>query len=103
MKKSQLKGFTLVELIVVMAIMAIFMVAVAMMWQPIRDVYVDSTLYETRRTAQYGVSQRSRRLQEHTFLKTAYTTTIIRILSQDIFQEKIPITMLNLPIPKKRS
>lgn len=57
MKKSQLKGFTLVELIVVMAIMAIFMVAVAMMWQPIRDVYVDSTLYETRRTAQNGVSQ----------------------------------------------
>lgn len=57
MKKSKLKGFTLVELIVVMAIMSIFMVAVAMMWQPIRDVYVDSTLYETRRTAQNGVSQ----------------------------------------------
>lgn len=55
--KSKLKGFTLVELIVVMALMSILMVAIMNMFKPIRDVYVDSTQYEAQRTAQNGVIQ----------------------------------------------
>lgn len=55
--KIKLKGFTLVELIVVMAIMSILMVAIMNMFKPIRDTYVDSTKYEAKRTAQNGVVQ----------------------------------------------
>lgn len=53
--KNKLKGFTLVELIVVMAIMSILMVAMMNMFRPIREMYVDSTQYEAQRTAQSGV------------------------------------------------
>lgn len=55
--KNKLKGFTLVELIVVMAIMSILMLAVMNMFKPIRSMYVDSTQYEAQRTAQSGVVQ----------------------------------------------
>lgn len=55
--KSKLKGFTLVELIVVMALMSILMLAIMKMFQPIRDTYVDSTQYEAQRTVQNGVIQ----------------------------------------------
>lgn len=55
--KSKLKGFTLVELIIVMAIMSILMLAIMNMFKPIREIYVDSTQYETQRTAQNGVVQ----------------------------------------------
>lgn len=55
--KSKLKGFTLVELIVVMAIMSILMLAIMKMFQPIRNTYVDTTQYEAQRTAQNGVIQ----------------------------------------------
>lgn len=55
--KSKLKGFTLVELIIVMALMSILMVAIMNMFKPIRDTYVDSTQYEAQRTAQNGVIQ----------------------------------------------
>ncbi|MDE5741426.1 MAG: type II secretion system GspH family protein [Oscillospiraceae bacterium] len=55
--KSKLNGFTLVELIVVMALMAILMVAIMNMFRPIRETYVDSTQYEAQRTAQNGVVQ----------------------------------------------
>lgn len=55
--KSKLKGFTLVELVVVMALISILMAAIMNMFKPIRDTYVDSTLYETQRTAQNGVVQ----------------------------------------------
>ena len=55
--KSKLKGFTLVELIIVMAIMSILMLAIMKMFQPIRDTYVDTTQYEAQRTAQNGVIQ----------------------------------------------
>ncbi len=54
---KKIKGFTLVELIIVMAIFAILMAAIMQMFKPIRDTYVDSTLYETQRTAQNGVIQ----------------------------------------------
>ena len=52
---KKIKGFTLVELIIVMAILAILMTAIIQLFKPIRDTYVDSTLYETQRTAQNGV------------------------------------------------
>ncbi|MDE7287901.1 MAG: type II secretion system GspH family protein [Oscillospiraceae bacterium] len=55
--KNKLKGFTLVELIVVMAIISILMLAIMKMFQPIRDTYVDTTQYEAQRTAQNGVIQ----------------------------------------------
>lgn len=55
--KNKLKGFTLVELIVVMALMSILMVAIMNMWKPVRETYVDSTQYEAQRTAQNGVVQ----------------------------------------------
>lgn len=54
---KKLKGFTLVELIIVMFILAILMTAILQMFKPIRQTYVDSTLYESRRTAQNGVIQ----------------------------------------------
>lgn len=55
--KRKLKAFTLVELIVVMAIMSILMLALMQMFKPIRETYVDSTQYEAQRTAQNGVVQ----------------------------------------------
>lgn len=55
--KNKLKGFTLVELIVVMAIMSILMLAIVKMFQPIRDTYVDTTQYEAQRTSHNGVIQ----------------------------------------------
>lgn len=54
---KKIKGFTLVELIVVMFILAILMSAILQMFKPIRQTYVDSTLFESRRTAQNGVIQ----------------------------------------------
>lgn len=55
--KNKLKGFTLVELVVVMALMSILMVGIMQMFKPIRTIYVDSTQYEAQRTAQNGVIQ----------------------------------------------
>lgn len=55
--KSKFKGFTLVELILVMAIMSILMLAIMNMFKPVREIYVDSTQYEAQRTAQNGVIQ----------------------------------------------
>lgn len=55
--KKILKGFTLIELIIVMAILSILMVAIMQMFKPIRETYVDSTLYESQRTAQSGIIQ----------------------------------------------
>lgn len=55
--KNKLKGFTLVELVVVMALMSILMVAIMNMFKPIRDTYVDSTQYEAQRTVQNGIVQ----------------------------------------------
>lgn len=54
---KKLKGFTLVELIIVMAILAILMAAIMQMFKPIRETYVDATLYENQRTVQNGMIQ----------------------------------------------
>lgn len=53
--KNKLKGFTLVELIVVMVIMSLLMAGIMQLFKPMRTVYVDSTQYEAQRTAQNGV------------------------------------------------
>lgn len=55
--KRFLKGFTLIELIIVMAILTILMAAIMQMFKPIRSTYVDATLYESQRTAQNGIVQ----------------------------------------------
>lgn len=55
--KNKLKGFTLIELIIVMAILTILMAGIMQMFKPIRETYVDSTLYESQRTSQNGVVQ----------------------------------------------
>ena len=54
---KKIKGFTLVELIIVMAILAILMTAIMQMFKPIRQTYVDATLYENQRTVQNGMIQ----------------------------------------------
>ncbi len=54
---KKFKGFTLIELIIVMAILAILMAAIMQMFKPIRATYVDSTLYENQRTTQNGIVQ----------------------------------------------
>ena len=54
---KKFKGFTLIELIAVMAILVILMAAIMNMFKPIRETYVDATLYESQRTAQNGVVQ----------------------------------------------
>lgn len=54
---KKLKGFTLIELIVVMAIMTILMAAIMNMMTPIRSTYVESTYYENERNTQSGISQ----------------------------------------------
>lgn len=53
--KNKAKGFTLVELIVVMAIMSIIMAGVMQLFKPMRTIFVDTTQYETQRNAQNGV------------------------------------------------
>lgn len=53
--KKKFKAFTLVELIVVMAILAILMGALMNFYKPIRTTYVDSTMIENMRTTQDGV------------------------------------------------
>ena len=54
---KKFKGFTLVELIVVMAIMTILMAAIMQLMKPIRNTYVDSTYYENERNTQTGIAQ----------------------------------------------
>lgn len=55
--KKFLKGFTLIELIIVMAILSILTLAMAQMFKPIRETYVDATLLESRRSAQTGITK----------------------------------------------
>ncbi len=54
---KKIKGFTLIELIIVMAILVILMAAIMQMFKPIRGTYVDATLYENQRSAQNGMIQ----------------------------------------------
>lgn len=56
MKNKQFKGFTLIELIIVMAVMSILMVGIMQMVKPIRNTYVDATYYESQRNTQNGIA-----------------------------------------------
>ena len=53
--KKTFKAFTLIELIIFMAILTILMAAIMQMMKPIRATYVDSTLYEAQRSTQSGI------------------------------------------------
>lgn len=53
--KRIFKAFTLIELIVVIAIFGILMAGLMNFFRPIRGTYVDSTLYEQQRTTQNGI------------------------------------------------
>lgn len=55
--KKKIRGFTLVELIIVMFIMTVLMAALMQLMKPIRSTYVDATYYEAQRTTQNGVVQ----------------------------------------------
>ncbi len=52
---KKIKGFTLLELIVVMAIMSILMLGIMQMMKPIRATYIDSVYYESQRNTQNGI------------------------------------------------
>ena len=52
---KKFKGFTLVELIIVMAILVILMASIMSMMKPIRATYLDSTYYEAQRNTQSGI------------------------------------------------
>lgn len=53
--KYKFKGFTLVELIIVMALVSLIMLGVMQLFKPVRDDYVNAVQYETQRSAQNGV------------------------------------------------
>lgn len=53
--KRKFKAFTLIELIIVIAIFGIIMTGLMNFFRPIRETYVDSTLYEQQRTTQNGI------------------------------------------------
>lgn len=53
--KKKIKAFTLIELIIVMAILAILMSALMNFYKPIRETYVDSSMIENMRSTQDGV------------------------------------------------
>lgn len=53
---KKIKGFTLIELIIVMAILSILMVGIMQMMKPIRNTFIDSTYYESQRNTQNGIA-----------------------------------------------
>lgn len=54
-KLKSLKGFTLVELIVVMAILVSLLTAILQLMEPVQEAYRDSTIYEQQRTVENGI------------------------------------------------
>lgn len=57
MKKrlKHLKGFTLIELVVVMAILVSLLTAILQLMEPVQEAYRDSTIYEQQRTVENGI------------------------------------------------
>ncbi|MBQ8569761.1 MAG: type II secretion system protein [Oscillospiraceae bacterium] len=65
---KKFKAFTLIELLVVIVIFGIIMSGLMNFFKPLRQTYVDSTLYEQQRTAQNGIIEylcESTRYAEH--------------------------------------
>lgn len=54
--KNKLKAFTLIELIVTMAIFGIIMTAIIQMMQPINDVYSSTSVLSAQRAAEDGIA-----------------------------------------------
>lgn len=54
-KLKKLKGFTLIELIVVMAILVSLLTAILQLMEPVQEAYRDSTIYEQQRTVENGI------------------------------------------------
>lgn len=52
---KKLKGFTLIELIVVMAILVSLLTAILQLMEPVQEAYKDSTVYEQQRTVENGI------------------------------------------------
>lgn len=55
--KNKLKGFTLVELIIVIVLLAILMAMVGMMFKPMAQLFADSTKYTEDRYVMDGIDQ----------------------------------------------
>jgi prepilin-type N-terminal cleavage/methylation domain-containing protein len=55
--KKVLRGFTLIELVVVMAILTLIMGGLMQFFGPVRDAYLDATYYESKRNACNAISR----------------------------------------------
>ena len=56
MKLKKLKGFTLIELIIVMAIFVSVLTAILQLMEPVNEVFADTVMYEGQRTAEQGIA-----------------------------------------------
>ena len=56
MKLKKLKGFTLIELIIVLAIFVSVLTAILQLMEPVNEVYADTVMYESQRTAEQGIA-----------------------------------------------
>ena len=54
-KIKKLKGFTLIELVIVMAILVSLLTAILQLMEPVQEAYRDSTIYEQQRTVENGI------------------------------------------------
>lgn len=56
MKLKKLKGFTLIELIIVMAILVSVLTAILQLMEPVNEAFADTVMYESQRTAEQGIA-----------------------------------------------
>lgn len=84
--KKKLKGFTLVELIIVMALMSVLMLMVALIMKPISQVFADTTKYTEDRYVMDGMAAV---LEEN--LK--YADKIVLVYDQDYLNDSMVSTI----------